>query len=57
MKEEERKTDLGGEQSEESASPSTAKPVEPVCPECGMLLVTNGTGYRCENCGWTSGSS
>ncbi len=29
----------------------------PSCPNCGMLMVPNGSCYRCVNCGSTSGCS
>ncbi len=29
----------------------------PTCSECGMLMVPNGSCYKCENCGNTSGCS
>ncbi len=29
----------------------------PSCPECGMLMVPNGSCYKCVNCGTTSGCS
>ncbi len=29
----------------------------PTCSECGMLMVPNGSCYKCENCGSTSGCS
>ena len=29
----------------------------PSCSECGMLMVRNGSCYKCENCGSTSGCS
>jgi ribonucleoside-diphosphate reductase alpha chain len=29
----------------------------PSCPECGMLMVPNGSCYKCINCGSTSGCS
>ena len=29
----------------------------PVCAECGSLMVVNGSCYKCENCGSTSGCS
>jgi ribonucleoside-diphosphate reductase alpha chain len=29
----------------------------PSCPECGMLMTPNGSCYKCENCGSTSGCS
>ena len=29
----------------------------PTCPDCGMLMTRNGSCYKCENCGSTSGCS
>jgi ribonucleoside-diphosphate reductase alpha chain len=29
----------------------------PTCSECGMLMMPNGSCYKCENCGSTSGCS
>ena len=29
----------------------------PVCSDCGAIMVRNGAGYRCMNCGLTTGSS
>jgi len=29
----------------------------PVCSECGGLMTRNGSCYKCENCGGTSGCS
>jgi ribonucleoside-diphosphate reductase alpha chain len=29
----------------------------PICAECGSLMVVNGSCYKCENCGATSGCS
>jgi ribonucleoside-diphosphate reductase alpha chain len=29
----------------------------PICAECGSLMVLNGSCYKCENCGSTSGCS
>ena len=29
----------------------------PICSECGGLMTRNGSCYKCENCGGTSGSS
>jgi len=29
----------------------------PSCPDCGALMVRNGTCYKCFNCGATSGCS
>jgi hypothetical protein len=29
----------------------------PLCITCGMLMTANGSCYKCENCGSTSGCS
>ena len=29
----------------------------PICAECGSMMVVNGSCYKCENCGGTSGCS
>jgi len=29
----------------------------PICSECGSLMTSNGSCYKCENCGSTSGCS
>jgi ribonucleoside-diphosphate reductase alpha chain len=29
----------------------------PACKECGSIMSRNGTCYKCQNCGWTSGCS
>ena len=29
----------------------------PPCPDCGCIMVRNGTCYKCMNCGTTSGCS
>ena len=29
----------------------------PICAECGSMMVPNGSCYKCENCGGTSGCS
>jgi ribonucleoside-diphosphate reductase alpha chain len=29
----------------------------PLCSECGGLMTRNGSCYKCENCGGTSGCS
>ena len=33
----------------------TAVADAPLCAECGSLMTRNGTCYKCENCGTTSG--
>jgi ribonucleoside-diphosphate reductase alpha chain len=45
-----------------SATVIPMKPYTPIddapsCPECGMLMTPNGSCYKCENCGSTSGCS
>ena len=34
-----------------------AAPDAPICAECGSLMTSNGSCYKCENCGSTSGCS
>ena len=29
----------------------------PTCPECGSIMVPNGSCHKCTNCGTTSGCS
>lgn len=29
----------------------------PACKECGTIMSRNGSCYKCDNCGWTSGCS
>jgi ribonucleoside-diphosphate reductase alpha chain len=29
----------------------------PICAECGSMMVVNGSCFKCENCGGTSGCS
>ena len=40
-----------------SSRPSEEYDSAPTCSECGMLMVPNGSCYKCENCGSTSGCS
>jgi ribonucleoside-diphosphate reductase alpha chain len=35
----------------------TAQEDAPPCPECGSIMVRNGSCYKCLNCGATSGCS
>jgi ribonucleoside-diphosphate reductase alpha chain len=42
---------------EESKSTYISQADAPSCPECGALMVRNGSCYRCHNCGSTSGCS
>ena len=35
----------------------TAVSDAPLCAECGGLMTRNGSCYKCENCGGTSGCS
>jgi len=42
---------------EEKSRPRTAIDDAPSCSECGMLMTPNGSCYKCENCGSTSGCS
>jgi ribonucleoside-diphosphate reductase alpha chain len=39
------------------ARPMAAIDDAPSCSECGMLMTRNGSCYKCENCGSTSGCS
>lgn len=65
LNEKEAVTPLGGTQ---AVSPTNAHPAPPAnpptstgdapsCPTCGMLMVPNGSCYKCINCGSTSGCS
>ena len=38
-------------------TPSASTGDAPSCPTCGMLMVPNGSCYKCLNCGSTSGCS
>jgi ribonucleoside-diphosphate reductase alpha chain len=40
-----------------SPRPHAAIEDAPTCSECGMLMTRNGSCYKCENCGGTSGCS
>jgi ribonucleoside-diphosphate reductase alpha chain len=40
-----------------AADPPTTTGDAPSCPTCGMLMVPNGSCYKCLNCGSTSGCS
>jgi ribonucleoside-diphosphate reductase alpha chain len=47
-----------------TADPQTALPFDanvvadaPLCSECGSMMTRNGSCYKCENCGGTSGCS
>ncbi len=40
-----------------AANPSASAGDAPSCPTCGMLMVPNGSCYKCVNCGSTSGCS
>ena len=40
-----------------SVTPSASTGDAPSCPTCGMLMVPNGSCYKCMNCGNTSGCS
>jgi ribonucleoside-diphosphate reductase alpha chain len=42
---------------EEKARPRAAIDDAPSCSECGMIMTPNGSCYKCENCGSTSGCS
>jgi ribonucleoside-diphosphate reductase alpha chain len=41
----------------ESRSTYISQADAPSCPDCGALMVRNGSCYRCHNCGSTSGCS
>jgi ribonucleoside-diphosphate reductase alpha chain len=42
----------------QKALPFTPTSIDaPICAECGSLMVVNGSCYKCENCGSTSGCS
>ena len=43
--------------SEKISRPRAAIDDAPSCSECGMLMSPNGSCYKCENCGSTSGCS
>jgi tRNA(Ile2) C34 agmatinyltransferase TiaS len=36
---------------------TTSKMDAPLCITCGMMMTPNGSCYKCENCGSTSGCS
>jgi tRNA(Ile2) C34 agmatinyltransferase TiaS len=36
---------------------TVAKQDAPLCLSCGMIMSVNGSCYKCENCGSTSGCS
>jgi ribonucleoside-diphosphate reductase alpha chain len=44
-------------QSRASFSARTMTSSAPTCSNCGMLMIPNGSCYKCENCGGTSGCS
>jgi ribonucleoside-diphosphate reductase alpha chain len=46
-----------GSMTEEKSRPRAAIDDAPSCSECGMLMTPNGSCYKCENCGSTSGCS
>jgi ribonucleoside-diphosphate reductase alpha chain len=43
--------------SAEASNPPATTGDAPSCPNCGMLMVPNGSCYKCVNCGSTSGCS
>jgi len=56
--------DHGGEESPEALEPPPSSEAAyvsqadaPACPDCGAIMVRNGSCYRCFNCGGTSGCS
>ncbi len=50
-------TAKGSSDPEERHRPKAAIDDAPSCSECGMLMTPNGSCYKCENCGSTSGCS
>ena len=50
-----RKTEVDPQQNLFNDRPTSGEAV--VCSECGSLMVPNGSCYKCENCGGTSGCS
>ncbi len=53
-----RKTEVDAQQTLFSDKPTGSATGEAVvCSECGSLMVPNGSCYKCENCGGTSGCS
>jgi ribonucleoside-diphosphate reductase alpha chain len=56
---------LTGEEHTETRATASSKPRmtyisqadAPSCPDCGQIMVRNGSCYRCHNCGSTSGCS
>lgn len=49
--------DQGKTQPTPTRNPSASTGDAPSCPTCGMLMVPNGSCYKCVNCGSTSGCS
>ena len=43
--------------SQQRTSPATKADSSVICGTCGMLMTPNGSCYKCENCGGTSGCS
>jgi ribonucleoside-diphosphate reductase alpha chain len=50
-------TPAGAEAEPAGPKPHAAIDDAPTCSECGMLMTRNGSCYKCENCGGTSGCS
>jgi ribonucleoside-diphosphate reductase alpha chain len=50
-----RPTEEGPQQALEFETPHSQD--APLCAECGSMMVANGSCYKCENCGSTSGCS
>jgi ribonucleoside-diphosphate reductase alpha chain len=46
-----------GQGSNPAAYPFVVRTDAPTCPECGSIMVPNGTCHKCTNCGTTSGCS
>ncbi|MBI3896030.1 MAG: vitamin B12-dependent ribonucleotide reductase, partial [Acidobacteria bacterium] len=42
---------------EKTTAPSLATADAPTCSDCGSIMTRNGSCYKCENCGSTSGCS
>ena len=45
------------EKSPAVAPSASASPDAPTCPECGSIMIPNGSCHKCVNCGTTSGCS
>lgn len=38
-------------------TPPTENLNSEICKNCGTSMTSNGSCYKCDNCGWTSGCS